>query len=107
MLGNYQRAVQTGPVDPHLCDERSVLVTHLIVEIFSPVVGVADKHLSVQHGSVAELRTVPAAQQAPRQLALVHHGRHHKACFFQGFLPELEALELGHDSQVHLYHYRE
>lgn len=85
-------------VDPHLCDERSVLFTHLIVKVFPPVVGIPNKHLSMEHGGVAELSTMPAAQQAPGQLALVHHGGHHKACFFQGTTPELKALELGHHS---------
>lgn len=80
----------------HLCDQRSIFLTDFIVEIVSPVVGVPNKHLSVEHGCVTELRAVPAAEQAPGQLALVHHGGHHKACFLQGFLPELKALELGH-----------
>ena len=82
--------------DPHLRDERSVLLTNLIVQVFSPVVGVTNKHLSVQHGGVAEVSTVPATQQAPGQLTLVHHGCHHIGCLLQGLPPELKALELGH-----------
>ena len=81
---------------PHLCDQRPVLLTHLIVEVFSSVVGIANKHLSVEHGGVTEVSPVPTAQQAPGQLALVHHGRHHVGRFLQSLLPELEALELGH-----------
>lgn len=92
MLGDVERA----RVDPHLCDERSVLFTHLVVQVFPPVVGVAYKDLGVQHGGVAELGAVPAAQQTPSQLALVHHGGHHEAGLLQGLPPELEALELGH-----------
>lgn len=92
MLGD----VESARVDPHLCDERSVLFTHLVVQIFPPVVGVAYKDLGVQHGGVAELGAVPAAQQTPSQLALVHHGGHHEAGLLQGLPPELEALELGH-----------
>lgn len=89
-------------LDPHLCDERPVLFAHLIVEVVSPVVGVPNKHLSMQHGGVAELSAMPATQQAPGQLTLVHHGRHHKASFFQGLPPELKTLELGHHSGLHL-----
>ena len=86
---------------PHLSDERSVLLANLTEEILSPVVGVTHKHLSVQHGGVAELGTMTTAQQAPGQLTLVHHGCHHKACFFQGLSPELKALEFGHHTWLH------
>lgn len=90
------------PQHPHLGDEGPVLVAHLAVEVLSPVVDVADKHLGVQHGRVAEVSAVAAAQQAPRQLALVHHGRHHEAGPFKGTPPELEALKFGHRIWLHL-----
>ena len=61
----------------HLCDERSVLLTHFIVEVISPVVSVPNKHLSVQHGGVAQLGVVAAAEQAVGQLTLLHHGAPH------------------------------
>lgn len=83
-------------VDPDLCNERPVLLTDLVVEVFFPVVGISDKHLSMQHGGVAELSAMSTAQQAPGQLTLVHHGGHHKACLLQGLPPELKALEFGH-----------
>lgn len=81
----------------HLCDQRSIFLTDFIVEIVSPVVGVPDKHLSVEHGRVTELGAVPTAEEAPGQFALVHHGGHHKACLLEGFRPEVKALELGHE----------
>lgn len=82
--------------DPDLRDQRSVLLADLVVEVFFPVVGVTNEHLSVQHGGVAQLSAAPPAQQAPGQLALVHHRCHHKTRLLQGLPPELKALELGH-----------
>lgn len=90
--------LQQIPLRPYLSDERPVLLAHLAVEVLPPVVDVTDKHLSVQHGRVAQVSAVAAAEQAPRQLALVHHGRHHEAGPFQGLPPELKALKFVHHS---------
>lgn len=50
----------------------------------------------MQHGCVAQMGPVSAAQQPPGQLALVHHGGHHVAGPPQGAAPELEAFQLWH-----------
>lgn len=80
----------------HLHDERPVLGAHVAVQVLLAVVGISNEDLGVQHGCVAQLGPVAAAQQPPGQLALVHHGGHHVAGPPQGTAPELEALQLWH-----------
>lgn len=73
------QAFQEPGSPTHLYNEGPVLRAHFTVKVLLPVVGIADEDLGMQHGGVAELGPVAAAQQPPGQLALVHHGGHHVA----------------------------
>lgn len=85
-----------GVLAAHLHNEGPVLRAHFTVQVLLPVVGITDEDLGVQHGGVTELGPMPAAQQPPGQLALVHHGGHHMAGPSQGAAPELKTLQLRH-----------
>lgn len=82
--------------ETHLCDEGSVLLADVVVEVLAAVVDISDEDLSVQHGRVAELCAMSAAQQPPRELALVHHRRDHVARALQSAPPELEPTGFRH-----------
>lgn len=64
-------------------------------EIILPVVFVSVEQGSMEHGCVAELSAIATAQQAPRQLRLVHHGSDNVLGFHQHLVPKLETSALA------------
>lgn len=70
----FRRVEECFTVLAYLYDERSILGTRL--QRVLAILRVLAEAAAVEHGRVAQLGTVAATQQTPRQLAGIHHGGH-------------------------------
>lgn len=88
--GSFQQHLRI--VAAELYDERSILGTRL--QRVLAILRVLAEAAAVEHGRVAQLGTVAATQQTPRQLAGIHHGGHHILRRAQRFLVKLKSCQL-------------
>lgn len=82
-----------GIVATELNDQRPV--GGACLQRILPVLGIRGEQVGMEHGRVAELGSVTAAQHPPGQLTLVHHGSHHIAWRSQSGAIEVVALQLA------------